>query len=163
MELGVSQTSPGIAHKGPGTQPDFAYKIFGPAPYQGGAEKRNYEKFGGQSIDYGGGGRSPTRVMGSGAENPSGCDRGPPQGAGQWGSPRYHCPYLGFSYFPDAPLSSIGGPILFPGASNRIIFPVTPYIGTTSPFLFISTFIPGVVTATSIMLVFFIRSWVALT
>jgi hypothetical protein len=84
----VRPTSPGIAYEGPVTQPDFAYKILGVAPYQGGAEKRNYEKFAGQSIDYGGavgvplglwvpgqkihgawpGGRGPgERLMGEGA------------------------------------------------------------------------------------------------
>ncbi len=34
--LRVRQTSPRIAHEGHVTRPDFAYKIFGPAPYQGG-------------------------------------------------------------------------------------------------------------------------------
>jgi len=55
-------------HRCPADQREFFIKIFGPAPYQGGAGKRNYEKFGGQSIDYGGG-RSPTSGLPSRAEN----------------------------------------------------------------------------------------------
>jgi len=48
-------------------------KIFGQLHTRGGSEKRNYEKFGGQSIDYGGAVGVPPRVCLSGPKNPMWC------------------------------------------------------------------------------------------